>query len=184
MAAEHSPDIKRVLGIDSIERGTMSRSQQQHPGLIGQHGVRTASHVTSLAHTYSISGNPGDLGSMFLTEAQEKLQGTWYDRTDAVRAFRLKEAKLGKSEYADAEFRESAGRILSSLKKPVQVDADIHFEHDRSVETVEVSGNRGARSFRFDREAAETAVIPEGGDVFKPFYDAIDEIIALILKVR
>jgi hypothetical protein len=88
------------------------------------------------------------------------------------------------SEYADAEFRESAGRILSSLKKPVQVDADIHFEHDRSVETVKVSGNRGTRSFRFDRKAAETAVLPKGADVFKPFYDAIDEIIALILKVR
>lgn len=177
------PDSLSQFSKDVSAKGTMSRSRQRAPGPAGLRPEGRGPGA-SLENAYSISGKPHDMGSMFLTVAQEKLGGTWYDRTDAIRAFRLSEAKLGMSEYADAEFRESAGRILSSLKNPPEVDADIRFKFDRGVETVDVSGSRGTRSYRFDRQGAENVLLAEGADVLKPFYDAIDDIIALIMRVR
>lgn len=167
---------------------TLTRSRQSLPGSIGLHPAGTDpgdSRGSSTVFSYSISGNPGALGSMFLTEAMEKLKGTWYDKTGAVTKFRKEEAKLGKTEFANPEFRRMAEQILANMDKPASVNADIQFEKRKGgVETAFVSGPRGSRSFRFDRKEAEKVVIPEGADPFKPFLDAIDKIIALVLTVR
>jgi hypothetical protein len=101
-----------------------------------------------------------------------------------VNQFRQNEARLGSSEYADPEFGQMAGRISSKLKTPAGVSVNVHFAKKGTVETIRVRGRGGTRSFRFDLDEAKRSKQPKGADSFQPLYDAIDQLIKLVLEVR
>lgn len=135
-------------------------------------------------YLYSISGNPGALGGMFLSEVHDRLPGTWYDRTDAVNALRANEAQLGMTKFADTDFRRLAQRTQTNLKSPNSVDADVHFEKTGVVENIQVRGRQGTRRFSFDLKAAEAIRVPKNANALKPLFDAISALIKLVLEVR
>lgn len=163
---------------NNFDEGTLCRASSPVPGSVG-----LAAHKAG--YSYSISGTTGALGSMLFTET-DRLPGTWYDRTAMTTMFRTKEAALGRSKYADKDFRKSAKRTLRNIRAPSRVDVDIHFETKDRVEDILVRGRRGTRSFRFDFDAVEASQkkLPKDANVLKPFLDTIAEILAAVIQVR
>ena len=178
---------RRILGLigttvrsTDMDAGTLCRHSSPSPGPLGVGNTKQAEF------SYSISGAVGALGGMLFSEGMKRLQGTWYDRTDKMTQFRADEVTLGLSKFADADAHEAARRTIANMKSPARVDVDIHFVTKDGVEDITVRGQRGTRSFCFDFNKAEeaTKTLPEGSDVFQPFFDTIDEIVAAIKQVR
>jgi len=186
MAGHRNRSTMKLSEKKSNDSGTLCLTQQYPPGTTGVSPKTGAKkrHLAKTGFSYSISGNPGALGGMFLSDAQTRLPGTWYDRTDAVNALRTKEVKLGLSEFADTDFRRLAKRTQANLKAEASVDADIHFNEKELVENIQVRGSRGTRLYSFDFKAAQSVEVPKSGDAFKPLNDAITALIALVLEVR
>ena len=181
MADGHNPGPKGTTSnTATVNAGTLCRSVSPTPGPVCSVAAKPGKY------SYSISGTVGALGSMLFTEASNRLPGTWYDRTRKTTQLIANEAALGLSGYFDADAKAAALRTIANLKAPPCVAVDIHFEtHDR-VENINVRGRRGSRKFRFDFKEAEKVAeqLPEGADVFRPFYDTIDKIVAAIIQLR
>lgn len=180
MAAQKIPGPGDLTSYSAMfDAGTLCRYRSAVPGPV---------HFDSksISWSYSISGTHGALGSMLFTDGPKQLPGTWYDRTRQANQLRASEASLGLSGYGDKDFRKMAGRVNSNLNSPEQVDVDIHFETRNRVESILVRGKRGARSFRFDFDAAEKAAekLPKDADVFKPFTDTIENIVSAVIQLR
>jgi len=179
MAGQCIPGPVNSMGTSDIDDGTLCLNRTPAP-----HTTGVGAPVKK--HTYEVTGTLGALGGMFFTDAPQRLPGEWYDHTDAVNQIRQDEVKLGSTAYASPEFKASARRTAANLKHPTATEVTIHFTKQDRVETIQVRGRWGARSFRFDFNEAEAAAekLPEGADVLQPFNDAIDRLIALILEVR
>lgn len=178
MADQRTPSWFELTTEEVIDEGTLNRNRSHAPGPVGL-------EAPAKTYAYSVSGNPGTLMSgMFWSIAPKSLPGTWYDRSDAMNQFRKSEVDLGSSRYADPEFRSSAGRTAANLKAPPPVDVDIRVTKLGKVETMLIRGRRGKRSFRFDFDAVSKNKPPKGADPIQPFYDAIKQIVALVLQVR
>lgn len=164
----------------NIDAGTLCRRKSPVPGPVGLASARP------VKYSYSISGTVGALGSMLFTEGMQRLPGTWYDRTRKATQLRANEAALGSSEFFDEDAHKLARRIMANIKAPACVDADMHFETVDGVENITVRGRRGTRSFCFDFKKAEEAAkkLPKDADVFQPFYDTIEKIVAAVKQTR
>ncbi len=177
MAKQRKPGPLNSLGVNDIDTGTLCRNRSYAPG-----PIEIGLHAKT--YSYSISGNPGAVGIMFFTEAQNRLKGTWYDYTDKTNQLRQNEARLGSSKYADAEFQQLAGRTTDNLKTPMRTDVDIFTHKEGVVEKILVRGCRGSRKFRFDLDEIKKGKVHKGDEPFQPFYDVINQLIALVLEVR
>lgn len=177
MATQRKPGPLNSLGVNDIDTGTLCRNRSHAPG-------PTGTDLHAKTYSYSISGNPGAVCGMFFTEAQNRLKGTWYDYTDRMNQLRQNEERLGSSKYADAEFRQLAGRTTANLKTPMRTDVDIFTHKEGVVETILVRGCRGSRQLRFDLDEIKKRKLPKGVEPFQPFHDATNQLIALVLEVR
>jgi len=163
----------------SIDTGTLNRGRSSASSPTGV-------DTKPVTYSYAISGTVGALGSMLFTEISNRLPGTLYDRTLQTTQLRTNEAKLGLSGFGNAEFRKLARKTIDNMNAPPRVDVDIHFQTKGRVETINVRGQHGTRSFRFDFNKVEQAAkkLPKGTDPFKPFNDTINKILTAIVQVR
>lgn len=172
--------IGATSNASNIDAGTLCRRSSPVPGPAGLAGSR------SVKYSYSISGTVGNLGSILFTEGEQRLPGTWYDRTHQTTQMRANEAALGSSEFFDANAYKSARRTIANINSPTCVDVDIHFVTNDGVENIAVRGRRGMRLFRFDFKDAEEEAkkLPIDADAFQLFYNVIEEIVAAVKQVR
>ncbi len=155
--------------------GKLGHGLSHIPGSINEESHKTA-------YSYSISGKVGALGSMLFTEIFQRLSGTLYDHTLSTTKLREQEADLGLSGFGDDNFKESAKRIIKSLKTPTIVDVNINFVTNNRIENITVRGSKGVRFFCFDFNEIEKNSEPEDG--LKPMTDFIESILAAIIQVR
>ena len=161
-----------------IDAGDVKRRSISNPGPIGLLPAEAN-------YSYSVSGTTGALGGVLFSETH-RLPGTWYDRTDSTNMLRSNEAALGKSKYANEDFRKSAKITKQNITSPSKVDADIHFETNNGLEKITVRGQHGTQSFRFDFNQLDAKLkkLPKNTDVMKPFMDTIAKIFAAVLELR
>lgn len=181
MANQRTPGpIGATSNATNIDAGTLCRDSSAVPGPTGLAGAR------SVKYSYSISGTVGALGGMLFTEGMQRLPGTWYDRTGKTTQMRADEAALGASKFFDADAHKSARRTIANINAPACVNVDIHFVTNDGVENITVRGRRGTHSFCFDFKKAEEEAkkLPKDVDVFQPYYDTIDKIVAAVRRVR
>ncbi len=123
----------------------------------------------------AMTGNSGGLMSIFATEFMEAFKAaTLYESSDKFLAFQASEVRLGKTKFANPEFRRMALAMERNMRKPAPVAVTVNFLREGETETVIVKGRLERRQMLFRWDYAKDIVDVE---------NAVQQIIAAVATV-
>jgi len=122
----------------------------------------------------AVSGK-GMLMGMFITDGIQRWgkEATFYDHSDAVKAFREGEAKLGESGLGDKGSQELAKKIRAHDANPPKIDVQVKFATFGDKEIAIISGNGRQRVVELNKKKVDWQGVEHA---LEECFKAVDEI--------
>jgi hypothetical protein len=109
-------------------------------------------HSRNDKFSLAIEGDDSVIMSIFITDGLSYFRSaTFYDRSNRVNSIRQSEVMLGRSKFADREFRLAAERIVQNMTSPPPTDVTVRFmKNGGRCMNVMVIDRQSSRILTFD----------------------------------